>query len=74
MRLTILVTSDDVKAECQRRIEGTYPIWKQVNVGRSGGAEAEAMWSAIDHLRTRSNDLEAKRPIPPDYRDDKHWE
>lgn len=36
-------------------------------------AELEAVDAAIEVLRSSSNVLEEKRPVPTDFKDDKHW-
>jgi hypothetical protein len=61
-----------VKAEAQRRIEGRYPVWKQMNALAAGGDPE--MTAFINGIRTASNALEAMTPIPPNYADDRHWE
>lgn len=62
-----------IKAEAQRRIEARYPMWKQMNIHREGGAALEAMSAFIDAIRSRSNKLEAMTPVPPDLTDDRWW-
>lgn len=37
-------------------------------------AKLEALAQSIDHLRARSNELEALDPIPADYADDVRWQ
>ncbi|WP_173087386.1 hypothetical protein [Devosia sp. 1635] len=71
MRHEVKVTPAHVKAEAARRIEERYPLWKQLNILREGGDES--MVAFIDGIRDRSNRLEAKVPIPPDYQSDHHW-
>lgn len=73
MRLRIAVTPEMVKAECQRRIEARYPLWKQLNLAEEGGAARAEMRAFIDALRSASDRIEARSPIPPDYAADHHW-
>ena len=60
----------EIKAEARRRILDRYPLWKQVNIIRSGDGLA-AMTAFIDAVRAASNALEAT--LPSDYQADKHW-
>lgn len=63
---------DQIKAECGRRIEALYPVWKQINMMRDPNAFAfEFQW--IDRMRGVSDALEGMDPRPVDYRDDRHW-
>jgi hypothetical protein len=62
-----------VKAECQRRIEARYPVWKQLNVAEEGGEGRAEMRAFIDAHRAASNRIEAMRPIPHDFAADHHW-
>lgn len=63
----------DVKAEAARRIESVLPMWMVARAVSGGGpipAEASAQAEAI---RKASNDIEAMRPIPFDFDNDKWW-
>jgi len=62
--------TSDIKSEAGRRIEARYPLWKQINIMRSGDGLA-AMTAFIDAVRSASNALEAT--LPSDYQADKHW-
>lgn len=63
-----------VNAEAQRRIESRYPIWRQMNILRSGDAVGiEAMGRFIDAIRAASDVLDAMETVPADYVDDKYW-
>lgn len=33
----------------------------------------KAVWEKVKAIREKSDALEAKKPIPADYADDKHW-
>ncbi|SDG34355.1 hypothetical protein [Pelagibacterium luteolum] len=63
----------EVKAEANRRITYAYPLWRQINIIRDGGDGLADMSAFIDGLRAKSNKIEAMKPIPPDFRDDKYW-
>lgn len=63
-------TIAQVKAEAGRRIEASYPLWKQLTIMRSGDGLA-AMATFIDAVRAASNALEAT--LPTDYQADAHW-
>jgi hypothetical protein len=71
MRFERPILPEHVKAEAARRIEARYPVWRQVNVLREGGADEMGVF--IDQVRAASNALEARKPIPPDFRNDRHW-
>jgi len=73
MRFDICVTAAQVRDEAERRITARWPLWRQVNVMREGGAALTAMASEIDAIRAASNVLERSEPIPADYADDRHW-
>ena len=60
-----------IKAEAARRIETCYPLWKQINIAREGGAAAEEMARFIDAIRAASNALEADPPA--DFTAEQHW-
>lgn len=62
-----------VKGEAARRIEERYPLWKQLNITRSGGTDLEAMTAFIDAVRAASNSLEAAKPIPHDFISPNYW-
>lgn len=60
-----------VRGEAERRINSHYPIWKQMNILRSGTPDEQfAMGAYIDAVRAASNRMD---PAPMDYADDKHW-
>ena len=65
-------TADDVRAEANRRIEAVYPLYKQLNIVRTGNGALATMSAFIDAIRVASNAMEASPPA--DYRDDSHWE
>ena len=71
MRFERPILPEHVKAEAARRIEARYPVWGQVNIMREGGVDE--MGAFIDQMRAASNALEALKPIPPDFRNDRHW-
>lgn len=60
-----------VKEEAAHRIERHYPVYKQLNILREGGAALAIMSAYIDAVRAASNRLEAEMPL--DYRHDRHW-
>lgn len=66
-------TSVHVKIEAGRRIEAQYPLWKQANVIREGGANLIAMTAFIDDIRAKSDQLEAMSPTPADFAADERW-
>jgi len=39
----------------------------------SDRAEMEAVWTTIQGIRTKSDEIEAMSPIPADYKDDSYW-
>ncbi len=67
------VTPAQVKAEARRRILHRYPLWKQINLMRSGGEAAEAAFAWIDTMRATATRLENQDPIPEDFVDDRFW-
>ena len=75
MRFNNPVPAEHVKQEAERRITArdAYPIYKQLNIGRKRGAEFDAMSKFIDDVRDASDRIEAMKPIPPDFRNDKYW-
>jgi len=73
MQFDILVTPELVKAEAAKRIESQFPLWKQLNVVRAGGAELVAMSAVIDGIRAASDALEVMSPIPSDYTSNNWW-
>jgi hypothetical protein len=73
MLLKVLVTTDMVRAEANRRIEAVYPLWKQSNLLRQGGQALDDMGDFIDAVRARSNAIEALNTIPADFAAEHHW-
>ena len=39
----------------------------------SDRAEIEVVWTAIQSVRTKSNEIEAMSPVPADFADDSYW-
>ena len=39
----------------------------------SDRAEIEVVWTAIQSIRTKSDEIEAMSPVPADYTDDSYW-
>lgn len=67
-------TLADIKAEAARRIETKYPIWKQLNfLSEAGGDALSEMTAYISAVRTASNELEKKSPIPTNFQDPEFW-
>jgi hypothetical protein len=65
------VTRAQVNTEAARRIETIFPMWRQINILRTGSAaEVEAMSRYIDAVRAASNDID---PVSTDYQDSRHW-
>ena len=62
-----------VKAEAARRIEAAYPLWRQMNIVREGGAALAAMTAMIDAIRAASDAIEALQPIPGNFADESYW-
>lgn len=62
---------DDIRQEAARRIEAKYPVYKQLNVIRSGGEELKTMSAYVDAVRAASNDLEGT--LPNDFANAIHW-
>jgi len=78
-----------VKQEAERRILEFYPLWKQSNMlsdkltllNKTRTPEEEqqlididAGFAYINHIRQRSNIIEAMDPIPENYVADTYWE
>ena len=47
---------------------------KRTNSEAEEFTEIQRINAQIDHIRTRSNEIEAMDPIPVDFTDDQHWQ
>lgn len=52
-------TISSIREDAARRIEAAWPIWRQVNTMRAGGAELAQMAAEIDAIRDASNVAQA---------------
>jgi len=71
MRFSNPVKPAMIKAEAGRRIEARYPLFKQVNIDRTGGAPQAEMAAFIDAVIDASHRLE--QSMPADFAADRHW-